>query len=50
MDRISDGDDSNRNNKFIFYTVPKNRHASAFIVTLAAYCLSVSAILIGQIS
>jgi hypothetical protein len=33
----------------IFYTVTKNRHASAFIITLAAYGTSVSAFLICQI-
>jgi hypothetical protein len=37
------------NSFVIFHTVPKNRHASAFIVTLAAYGMSVSAFLIGQI-
>ena len=36
------------NSFVILYTVPKNRHASAFIVTLAAYGTSVSAFLIGQ--
>jgi hypothetical protein len=37
------------NSFVIFYTVPKNRHASAFIVTLAAYGTSVSAFLIGHV-
>lgn len=37
------------NSFVIFYTVPKNRHVSAFIVTLAAYGTSVSAFLIGHI-
>lgn len=38
-----------KNSFVIFYTVPKNRHASAFIVTLAAYGTSVSAFHIGHI-